>query len=310
MSAMVQLTAVSKSFGPVVALKDVTLTIEPGAVFGLLGHNGAGKTTLIRTLTGLFSPDTGSVEVFGLDPMRDGHEVRRRSGVLTTYPGIDDYLSPRENLEVYAAIQGLPRDEATRQSWRLLSHLGINPRSTEPARSLSAGQKQRVALARALVHDPDLLLLDEPTANLDPMAARGVRRLVRDLASEGRTVIFTTHNLAEAEDLCDEVGILREGRLLTVGAVPELAGNLTSEIRLEVSPHDTARTLEILQPLLNGHPLDVHGGTICIGAAGSQDVPVVVRSLVEANIDVLGATQRSPSLEDVYLSLHTPGANL
>lgn len=309
MEAVVALEDITRRFGYVDAAVDVSIEVHQGEVFGLLGHNGAGKTTLIRLINGLLRPDAGRLRVFDLDPAVDGHRVRQRSGVLTTYPGLDEYLSPSENLAVYAAIHGLSAAEVWRRSHPLLERLGISPSSREPARALSAGLKQRVALARALIHDPELLLLDEPTANLDPIAARNVRSMVRELAGEGRTVIFSTHNLAEAEALCDRVAILRRGHVLAVGSLRELADErLYTQLTLDVGDDQGPRAAAALRPLLNGHETRLDRDRVTISGVGRAEVPDLLRTLVESGVDVRAAVPQTPSLEDVYLSLHESGA--
>lgn len=308
MNTIVRLDHVTRHFGHTPAAVDVSFAVDQGEVFGLLGHNGAGKTTLIRLINGLLVPDAGQIAVFGLDPAADGHAIRRRSGVLTTYPGLDDYLSAAENLAVYAAIHGLDTRVASRLAAQLLARLGLDPRSQEPVRGLSAGLKQRVALARALIHDPELLLLDEPTANLDPVAAREVRDLVTDLAAEGRTVIFSSHNLAEAESLCDRIAILREGNLLASGSVGQLAvrGRLRHGVDLRVGTGQGPQAMACLRHLLNGHPLREHGDRITVEDVDHDTVAGLVHALVDADLDVYEAVPRKPSLEDVYMALHQP----
>lgn len=306
MNAVVRLEGVTRRFGNVPAAVDVTFDVHAGEVFGLLGHNGAGKTTLIRLINGLLEPDNGTIRTHGLDPLADGRPVRRRTGVLTTYPGLDDYLSATENLAVYAGIHGLDRDVVHQRTVQLLVRLGLDPRSKDPVRGLSAGLKQRVALARALIHDPELLLLDEPTANLDPVAARGVRDLVRDLAEDGRTVIFSSHNLAEAESLCDRVAILREGRLLAVGSLRDLAGHgeASRGIDVHVGTGQGAMAMAAVGPHVNGHPTSHDGDRVSVWQLEEDAIPRLVRSLVDAQVDVHAVVPRSPSLEDVYFALH------
>jgi ABC-2 type transport system ATP-binding protein len=307
-AGVVSLDRVTRHFGSVPAAVDVSLEVRPSEVFGLLGHNGAGKTTLLRLVNGLLEPDSGKVATFGLDPVRHGDEVRRRTGVLTTYPGLDDYLSPAENLAVYGAIHGLPTGVVRERTNDLFARLGIDRASGLPARGLSAGLKQRVALARALVHDPELLLLDEPTANLDPMAAREVRNLIRGLRGSGRTVVFSTHNLAEAESLCDRVAILQHGVLRVVGSLTELAAaRFQAGVGFDVELSDVPQAVVLLRTHLNGEA-SVHadGRTIRVGNVTAEETPALVRLLATSDVDIHRVTPFVPSLEDVYLSLHDP----
>ncbi len=297
----VEIRDVTRRFGQVVAVDHCTLDVETGEVLGLLGHNGAGKTTLIRLVNGLLRPDTGNITVLGLDSLTQGAAVRARSGVLTTYPALEDWLTPLENLRIHADVHGVPSEVAEPRMRDLLTRFTIDPDDTADCRGLSAGQKQRVALARALVHDPDLLLLDEPTANLDPLAARDVRVVIQELSRErGRTVLMSTHNLAEAQSICDRVAILREGALLAVGTPAELAAGLPAlaGVIVEVGPGQTDDALRAL-------PEAVAAGPRSVRVSGHEDAaPDLVRRLVAAGVDVHGLEVRGGQLEDIYVGLH------
>ena len=319
----IELQAVTRRFGELTAVDAVSLDVEEGEIVGLLGHNGAGKTTLIRVINGLLRPDGGQVRVAGLDPMTDGHLVRRATGVLTEYPALDEFLTTRENLEVYAAINALRRRDAAPQVERLLQELGLWDKRDEPARELSAGLKQRVAIARALVHDPRILLLDEPTTNMDPVAARNVRELITDLVTRrDRTVLLSTHNLVEAEELCDRIGIIRNGRLLLLGTPTELRQRLGGihGARITTSTGEVERAEAVLDALVrrrNGsasatserpqpdaawqvQQLDEQ----TIEVTGAVHIPELVALLVRDEIDVHAVRPMQPTLEDVYVALH------
>ena len=328
---VIELDGVTRRFGDLTAVDQVSLEVHAGEIVGLLGHNGAGKTTLLRVLNGLLPPHEGRVQVHGLDPMVHGHRVRARTGVLTEYPALEAYLSSRENLEVYAAINGVPATTAARRIDALLERLGLADKHREPTRDLSAGLKQRVSLARALVHDPELLLLDEPTTNMDPVAARAVRTLITDAVREqGRTVLLSTHNLAEAEELCDRVAIMRGGRILVQGPPSALRRRLgaASSVRIGVPPgeeHHIAARLgdrwevwvqapgdievaahdgKIEVAARDGDAATHHGDPRTNGHAAGLDVAEVVRDLVAVGASVLEVTPREPTLEQVYVALH------
>ncbi len=295
----------TRRFGEVTAVDDVTLEVRSGEVLGLLGHNGAGKTTLIRLVNGLLRPDAGTIEVLGHDPMVDGATVRSRSGVLTTYPALEEWLTPLENLRIHAAVHGVPSGEAELRMRELLLRFAIDPDDDAPCRGLSAGQKQRVALARALVHDPELLLLDEPTANLDPLAARDVRSLIRELSRErGRTVVMSTHNLAEAQATCDRVAILREGRLLGVGTAADLAAHGAAEAGVHVRVGRGQADRAVVALRREDHRVEPDGEDGVVVHVPPDATPFVVRSLVAADVDVHAVTARGGDLEDVYVDLH------
>lgn len=303
----VAIDAAVRRFGQLTAVDRVTLEVHPGQVVALLGHNGAGKTTLIRLITGLLRPHSGSITTLGMDPVREGRSVRSRTGVLTEYPALDHFLTPAENLGVHADIHGMDRSTAGRRVGELLDQLGLQAHRDLPAHSLSAGLKQRVALARALLHDPDLLLLDEPTSNLDPLGARTVREMVRELSRErGRTVVLSTHNLAEAQELADAVAVIRHGRLLAFGSLDELAGAAT-RIAITVAPGAAAVARKALDTWPAAHDVRVISlDTISVLNADAA-VPDLVRRLVHADIEVHGVAPQRPTLEEVYVALHHGG---
>jgi ABC-2 type transport system ATP-binding protein len=300
----IALHGVSRRFGDFTAVDEVSFTVGDGEIVGLLGHNGAGKTTLIRVINGLLPPDEGHVRVRGLDPVADGAEVRRSTGVLTEYPALDEFLTTRENLEVYAAINSLDPTVAGVRIDELLHRLGLWQKRDEPARELSAGLKQRVALARGMVHDPTLLLLDEPTTNMDPVAAKGVRDLIIESVRErGRTVLLSTHNLAEAEDLCDRVAILRDGRLLTIGSPSELRSRIGGHhgVRIATDPGTAATIVAALDVIVQIRILD----DAMVEIMGDVSIPVVVEQLVAAGVAIHRVEPVEPTLEDLYVALHS-----
>jgi ABC-2 type transport system ATP-binding protein len=299
----IELAGVTRRFGELTAVDEVTLDVEDGEIVGLLGHNGAGKTTMIRVINGLLSPDAGQVRVLGHDPTTHGQVVRRSTGVLTEYPALDEFLTTIENLEVYAAINGVPSGVAGQRIDGLLDRLGLAKKRDEPARGLSAGLKQRVALARALVHDPQILLLDEPTTNMDPIAAKRVRDLIVDSSRErGRTVLLSTHNLAEAELLCDRVAIMRDGRLLTVGAPMELRRRLGKAVgvRIQTTDGDTTRVIAHVNGAADTVTLDAN----TVEVVGQVDIPVLVAHLAADGVAIHRVEPMEPSLEDLYVRLH------
>ncbi len=217
----------TRSFNGQIALDGLTLDAQPGEVLAVLGPNGAGKTTTVRLLNGVLAPDRGSSRVLGLDPARDGNEVRRRTGVLTENAGLDDRLTAWENLVVTGRIRGMSTGEAGDKATAMLERFGMAERAHDRVQGFSTGQRKRVALGRALLHDPDVLFLDEPTSGLDPEATRDVIDLIGSLATEhGRTVVLCTHFLGEAGRLAHRMAVLDQGRLLAFGTPAELAGSI------------------------------------------------------------------------------------
>lgn len=301
MSEAVILTAgLTRRFGETLAVNGLSLEVYPGEVFGFLGHNGAGKTTTVRLLNGVLSPSGGSAKVLGLSPLKDGPALRARTGVLTETPALDERLSAQENLEIYGQLYGLHRAEAVRRAGELLEQFGLAERAKERVGGYSKGMKQRLALARVLLHRPELLFLDEPTSGLDPVAAREVHGLIRRLHGEGRTVFLTTHNLAEAQALCQRVAVLEHGKLRAIGTPEELARQFGGvRLVLEVVPADAGKALQVLRNAQHRE-----NGTITVPGVARAQVPGLVGSLVRAGVGIYKVALEEPSLEDVYFALH------
>lgn len=305
---VVRLRGLVREFGDVRALAGVDLDVAQGEVVALLGHNGAGKTTTLRHLTGVLAPSAGLVRVFGLDPVADGVPIRQRTGVLPADASVDDTLSGRDNLRFVADLWGVDPCERTSRGNALLERFELSHRADDPAGTYSTGMRQRLALARVLMHEPELLLLDEPTIALDPLAARQVREIIARLAGdEQRTVVVCTHNLDEAQRICDRVVILEHGAVIADGTVAELVHDLDSGVLLlEVEPHASPAALAVLTG--RGHAVQTPApGELAVSAAGRQHVPGILSALVAAGVPVYAVQPRAPSLEDVYIALHAAG---
>lgn len=220
--AVVRLEEVTKRFGPVVAVDRLSLEIVRGEVFGLLGPNGAGKTTTVRMICGLLKPTSGKVFVFGYEMPKDALRARRHIGLLPQESDIYEMLTGRENLEYFGRLYGLEGEELKKRVDEVLKLVGLSERADDRAGEYSGGMKRRLMVARAIVHDPELVILDEPTMGLDVFAVRRIRRLIRRLAEGGRTVLLTTNDLEDAERTCDRVAIIDRGRLIALGTIREL----------------------------------------------------------------------------------------
>ena len=294
------------SFGAEKALDGLTFEVDAGEVVALLGPNGAGKTTTVRLLNGLLSPDRGSSRVLGFDPVTDGDDVRRRTGVMTEQSGLDERLTALENVVFIARTRGLSAEQATTQARNLLERFGIAHRANDRVQGFSTGQRKRVALARALLHEPDILFLDEPTAGLDPEATRDVLDLLATLAAEhGRTVLLCTHFLGEAGRLCQRMAVLHRGRLRAFGRPNDLAARIWRGVPVELdlgAPADE-RTLAALrrargvisaQPTPSGARVDVEERAA---------VPPLVANLVQMEVPVFGAVPRPPTVEEIYFAI-------
>jgi sodium transport system ATP-binding protein len=220
----VNVDRLEKTLGKNKVLRGISLEAGSGEIFGLLGPNGAGKTTTLRIICTLLAPDAGSVGVLGFDTRTAPEEVRRRVGVVTADIGVYPRLSARENITYFAELSGVLDGELQRRVDAVLERLDMVSFANQRAESLSSGQKQKVAIARAIVHDPDVLMFDEPTSNLDVLASREIRNFMVESRGRGKCVIFSTHVLHDAERLCDRVTILHEGSVVATGPTAEVRG--------------------------------------------------------------------------------------
>ncbi|WP_017569542.1 ABC transporter ATP-binding protein [Nocardiopsis halotolerans] len=298
--------SVTKTFtGGVRALDDVGLAARPGQVVGLLGHNGAGKTTLVRLVSGLLTPTSGTVSVLGFDPVRDGVEVRRRIGVLPSSQLLDNRLSGRENLRFAGRLFGVDPARLDERVDSLLDEFGMLARADDRVSTYSAGMRQRTALARVLLSRPELLLLDEPSSALDPVAIRELHELIRRKSREERiAVVICTHDLAEAADLCDEVLILSQGRVIASGSPQELAArvDVPTAVELECEAADTDAALAVMAGFTDAER--VSEGTFRLDGVARSSVPELVGSLVGAGVRLYTVRTAQATLEDLYLRLH------
>jgi sodium transport system ATP-binding protein len=223
--AAVAVERLEKTLGANKVLRGISFEAHAGEIFGLLGPNGAGKTTTLRIICTLLSPDAGTVEVLGFGTRTAPEEVRRRIGVVTADIGVYPRLSARENIEYFGRLYGLVGGELTRKTDGVIERLDMGSFAKQRAESLSSGQKQKVAIARAIVHDPDVLMLDEPTSNLDVLASKEVRGFMVEAKGRGKCVIFSTHVMHDAERMCDRVTIIHHGRVVGSGPTDEVRGD-------------------------------------------------------------------------------------
>ena len=298
--------------GPVRAVDHLSFEVEPGEIYGLLGPNGAGKTTAMRLLSALLKPTAGTAVVAGFSVLDEPREVRARIGILTEVPGLYLRLTPAEYLDFFAQVHG-QRQKVLRNARveELLTLVGLWDRRRSMMRTFSKGMQQRVAIARTLIQDPQVLLFDEPTAALDPEAARNVRDYVRDLASSRqRTVLLCTHNLFEAEQLCQRLSIIQAGHQVAQGTPAALKGSVATTCVLRVVERSPV-LLERLATVPGVEAVTPDGpGTITYRTRSPlQANPAVVRAAVATGADVLSLSEAASSLEDAYLALIADSAN-
>jgi ABC-2 type transport system ATP-binding protein len=309
MNPVIRISNLTRRFGETTAVRDLTLDVRAGEIFGFLGHNGAGKTTTVRLLNGIYTPTSGSACVLGLDPQADGPELRAQTGVLTESPSLDERLSAQDNLAYYAELFSLPRADVKRRTLELLTEFGLAERAKERVGGFSKGMKQSLALARALIHRPKVLFLDEPTASLDPVAARHVHDLIERLVQrEGCTVFICTHNLVEAQRLCHRVAVMQHGQLKALGTPAELTRQYIKRlsIELEVGAEQSERALQILRenPRLAIRTPRVEHGSIHVTVSGREAVPELLTLMVQQGVPVYRLAPQETDLEEVYFALN------
>jgi len=300
----IRIESLTRDFETVRAVDDLSLEVPAGIIFGFLGPNGAGKTTTINLLLGLLEPTSGRAEVLGFDTRTQATEVRTRTGALLEHTGIYEHLSAEDNLEFYGRVWGMPATERQARIKELLTHMGVWDRRKEPAGKWSHGMKQKLALARAMLHRPPLVLLDEPTAGLDVMAAVAVRDDLASLAaSEGVTVFLATHNMVEAERLCAQVAVIREGSLVALGDPDDLrarAGGPRVEI---VGRGFNEDALALLRARPEVTAAEVYGDHLAIDLHEETDTAPLVSLLVGAGVAVEEVRRGKASLEEVFVTL-------
>ncbi len=297
-SPVVAVTGLWKQYGSTVALGGVSFQVGPGQVFGLLGPNGAGKTTTLECILGLRQPDRGAIHINGLDLRTHSRQAKLMLGAQLQSSRLQDRLTPREALDFFGSFYAEPFE-----SDELLRRFELEPKADAPFASLSGGQRQRLFLALAMVNRPTLLLLDEPTAGLDPQARRELRGLIAGLKAEGRTVLLSTHDLDEAGELCDQVAILDRGRIIAVAPPSELIdrSNTPARVLVRSLPPLSAAVVNSLPDVTRAVQAD--RGWLLDTPAPSRLLAEVVRRADEVGSELVEVGLRRPTLEDVFLEL-------
>ena len=298
---MIRTENLTKKFGDVTAVEGLNLDVKEGEVFGFLGPNGAGKTTTIRMLTSLIGPTAGKAVVNGFEAGKQDFDIRRSVGVLTETPGMYDNLSAEYNLRLYAELYEVK--DVNGQVEKYLRMLGLWDRRNDSAGTFSKGMKQKLAIARALLHEPPLLFLDEPTSGLDPEASKLVRDFIAELRKEGRTIFMCTHNLDEADRLCDRIGVFKS-RLLVIDTPDKLRRSLFGRkvvFHLREAGSGLVEAIEKF-PFARDVKTVENKIVITLDDPDAQN-PDIIRALVAAGADIRFVGELRHSLEDVYFQL-------
>ena len=294
----VEVRGLTKRYGELVAVDDVDLTVEPGDVFGYLGPNGAGKTTSLRMMLGLIRPTEGTVRLFGRDPQAGVSALEGVAGFVEA-PRFYPYLNGRRNLELCAALDG---DGAVDRIDEVLDVVELRDRAKDKVGGYSHGMRQRLGIAASLLRRPRLLLLDEPATGLDPAGMRDMRRLIRRLADSGMTVLLSSHLLAEVEELCNRVAIVRKGSVAYEGALADLRKAAGASYRLRTTDDDVAARVCAAQPGIDQVTPEVTGGLV-LRAGEERAIGELSLALVEAGALVLELAPRHATLEDLFFAL-------
>jgi ABC-2 type transport system ATP-binding protein len=298
---MIETCSLTRKFGNSIAVNELSLKVEEGEVLGFLGPNGAGKTTTIRMLAGIIAPTSGYAMVAGLRPDQEPERLHEVIGLLTESPGFYERLSARRNLEYFAGFySGIDINKQVEEYLRLM---GLWERREDRVGTFSKGMKQRLALARALLHQPRILFLDEPTAGLDPEVAQEVRSIIKKLSQEGHTIFLSTHNLAEAEQLCHRIAVVRT-RLIALDTPDNLRRRLFHrQIVVQLESVDDSVT-QAVEKLAFVEKVSQDGNSIIVELTNPEkNRPELVKGIVEVGGRVMEVTEKRRSLEDVYLNL-------
>lgn len=282
-----------------VALKDVSLDIPKGSFFGLLGPNGAGKSTMINILSGLVNKSSGSVEVCGIDQDKDPRAVKYKLGVVPQELILDPFFSVREALEIHAGYYGVPKSE--RRTDEIIEALSLKDKSATNSRRLSGGMRRRLLIGKALVHNPEVLILDEPTAGVDIELRQQLWAYVRELNKRGTTVILTTHYLEEAEELCDDIAIINHGEVVANDKKSKLLGSVESK-RIELR---LAKKIKTIPKALKSFKAEIAGDSAIAVSYNPSEVSIsdILKSACDEGLDIVDIVTEEARLEDIFLQI-------
>lgn len=302
---MIETKNLTKNYGNLTAVDELNLTIQDGDIFGFIGPNGAGKTTTMRVLVTLLKPTHGKAFINGLDVTKDGKKVRRIVGYMPDFMGVYDDLKVFEYLEFFAAAFGIERSKRKSIVEGVLELTDLQSKRSFAVDSLSRGMQQRLGLARVLIHDPKVLILDEPASGLDPRARIEIRELLRELKRMGKTIMISSHILSELEEVCDHIGIIEHGRLVFSGTLEEIHQRLgvQSKVRVRVA-NNQAKAVELLTALPQIRQVQTLGDYIAVTFYDNQDGDgIIARTLVNADLDIISIQPERLKLDEAFLQL-------
>jgi ABC-2 type transport system ATP-binding protein len=307
MTLAIKASGLTKAYGEVIALNGIDIEVEQGTVLGLLGPNGSGKTTTVRILATLLQADSGSASVGGFDVVTQPDEVRSVIGLTGQYAAVDEYLTGRENLELFGRLFHLSKFDAAKRAAELLDRFDLSDAADRGIKGYSGGMRRRLDLAASLIGRPNVLFLDEPTTGLDPRSRQGMWSVIEDLISEGTTVLLTTQYLEEADQLANRIVVLDHGNVIAKGTSNELKSQVGGD-RIEIvvdSAEDVSKAAIVISEFGSAPAIteDLTKTILLPVAGGSTAIVNIVRKLDENNIAIADISLRRPTLDDVFLSL-------
>lgn len=302
---MLKIEKLRKHYGKVSALDGLEMTVGDRALYGFVGPNGAGKTTTMKIITGLLLPDGGTVELDGLDAVKEPGKLKERIGYVPDFFGVYDNLKVSEYMEFFASCYGIYGLKARKQCIQLLGQVGLDEKMDFYVDGLSRGMKQKLCLARALIHDPALLIMDEPTSGLDPRTRYEFKEILKELREQGKTVIISSHILAELSEICTDIGIIEQGKLVLEGSMDDILSRINTSNPLIISIFSNKETA---MTILKSHPcvetITIRDDDIVVGFQGDkQDESHLLQQLVDADVLIYSFLRERGNLESIFMQI-------
>lgn len=302
---MLKIENLRKTYGKVPALDGLTMTVKDSALYGFVGPGGAGKTTTMKIITGLLLPDSGTVTIDGVDAVRQPARLKESMGYVPDFFGVYDNLKVSEYMEFYASCYGMDGLRARKRYLELLGQVGLDEKVDFYVDGLSRGMKQKLCLARALIHDPSLLFMDEPTSGLDPRTRYEFKEILKDLREQGKTVLISSHILSELAEICTDIGIIEQGKILLEGSMDDMMSRINTSNPLIISVFGRKDTAMVI---LKSHPLvetiTIREEDITVGFSGDrQDEANLLQQLVDAEVTIYGFVRERGNLESVFMQI-------
>ncbi|MCR1951634.1 ABC transporter ATP-binding protein [Clostridium sp. DSM 100503] len=302
---MLVIKNLEKSYGKFKALNGLNLEIEKGEIFGFIGPNGAGKSTTMKIVSGLLSPDSGEVYVDGIDAIKNNKALKDKIGYMPDFFGVYDNLRAIEYLEFYASIYGIVGEEARKLSMDLLELVNLQDKWDANVDGLSRGMKQRLCLARCLVHNPELLILDEPASGMDPRARFEMKGILKNLKEMGKTIIVSSHILSELGEICTRIGIIKNGAIVCGGTVEDVMLRASGSAPINITViEDPEKAIKVLKEIPDVKEISLDGNKITANVAGGdKEAKEILKALVTQEVSVIGFAKAVGNLEDVFIQI-------